>query len=244
MAKFVLTNARLFTGGVDLTTVNNKVELSAEREQKETTSFGSSGWTESIAGLGQTEINGEGQWEANAVDKVDDILWAQLAGLTSWTVSPNAGAVGDIAYFTNALTGMYQLGGQVGDVAPWTAKAMSSWPLVRGAIAHPSGTARTATGTGTAQQLGAVSATQNLYAALHVLSVSGTATPTLTVTIQSDNASGFPSSATALSFAAATAIGGQILRVPGALTDDWFRPQWTISGTNPSFLFVVAFGIA
>lgn len=244
MAKFVLTNARLFTGGADLTSVNNKLEVSAERAAVDTTNFGSSGWTESLAGLGETEINAEGFWEATDAGKVDDAMWAQLGGLTSWTASPNTGAVADLAYFTSALTGSYQLGGEVGDVAPWTAKAAGSWPLVRGVIAHPSGTARTVTGTGTAQSLGAVSATQNLYAALHVLSVTGTVTPTITVTIQSDSAEAFPSSATVLSFAAATAIGGQILRVPGAITDTWFRPQWTISGTDPSFLFVVAFGIA
>lgn len=243
MAKFVLTNARLWTGGVDLTSVNNKLELSTERDAVETTSFDSAGWTEVLAGLAETEITGEGQWEAGDASKVDDGLWSQLGGLTAWTVSPRTGAVADVAYFTNALTGSYQLGGEVGDVAPWTAKGAGSWPVVRGAVAHPSGTARTATGTGTAQQLGAVSATQQLYAALHVLSVSGTGSPTLTVTVQSDT-TGFGSPTTALTFAAATDRGGQILRVPGAITDDYFRPQWTIAGTNPSFLFVVAFGIA
>lgn len=244
MAKFVLTNARLWTGGVDLTSVNNKLELSTERDAVDTTSFDSAGWTEVLAGLADTEINAEGQWEAGDASKVDDALWSQLAGLTAWTVAPRTGAVADVAYFTNALTGSYQLGGAVGDVAPWTATGAGSWPLVRGTVAHPSGTARTATGTGTAQQLTAVSATQQLYAALHVLSVSGTGSPTLTVTIESDSSGAFASPATVLSFAAATVRGGQILRVPGALTDDWFRPQWTISGTNPSFLFVVAFGIA
>ncbi len=244
MAKFVLTNVRLFAGGADLTAVNNKLELSAERAEVETTTFGSQGWTESLAGLGATEFAAEGLWEAADASKVDDALAAQLGALAPWTASPNAGAVADLAYFTSALTGSYQLGGTVGDAAPWVANAAGTWPLVRGLIAHPSGTARTSSGTGTAQQLGAVAAGQNLYAALHVLSVAGTATPTITARIESDNAAGFPSAATVLTFAAATAIGGQILRVPGPITDDYFRPAWTITGTTPSFLFVVAFGIA
>jgi hypothetical protein len=104
-------------------------------------------------------------------------------------------------------------------------------------------TARTATGTGTSVQLGAVSSTQRLYVALHVFSVSGT-TPSLTVAIQSDNATGFPSASTVTTLTAATAIGSQITRVAGPITDDWFRVSYTISGTDPSFLFAVTAGIA
>ena len=129
-------------------------------------------------------------------------------------------------------------------MATWTGTAKSSWPLVRGTIAHPPGTARTASGTGTGLQLGAVPAGRRLYAALHVLSVAGT-TPSITVTVESDDANTFASATTRLTFDAATAAGGQVLRTTGdAITDTWFRVTWTISGTSPSFLFVVALGIA
>jgi hypothetical protein len=75
--------------------------------------------------------------------------------------------------------------------------------------------------------------------------VTGTATPTITARIESDNASGFPSATTQLTFTGATAIGGQFLSTSGsAITDDWWRVAWTITGTSPSFLFAMAFGIA
>lgn len=75
--------------------------------------------------------------------------------------------------------------------------------------------------------------------------MAGTGTPTLTVAIESDDASGFASATTRLTFDAATAAGGQILRTDGtAITDTWYRANWTISGTSPSFLFALALGVA
>lgn len=243
MGKFILLNCRLFTGGADLSGASNKMQLASELEVRPATNFLSGGWVENMGGLASAEIEGEGQWEAGDTSKVDDAVWQQLGGIGPWTICPASAAVGGLAYFTSAMTGEYKLGDQVGEVAPWNAKAGSSWPLTRGLIAHDPGTPRTATATGTAAQLGAVPAGKSLYAALHVLSASGT-TPSLTVAIDSDNAVGFPSPVTPLTFNAATGRGGQIARVAGPLTDDWFRPKWTISGTAPSFLFVVAFGIA
>ena len=73
----------------------------------------------------------------------------------------------------------------------------------------------------------------------------GTSTPTITVEIESDSQEDFAGTPeTRLSFDAATARGGQILRTDGtAHADTWYRPTWTVSGTSPSFLFVVALGI-
>lgn len=242
--KLVLTNARIFTGGADLTASSNKISIEPEFAAEDVTTFASNGWTETMAGLASSAIGAEGLWEAGDLSKVDDSRWASLGGLSAWSITPAGAAVGTLAYFTKALDGEYSLGGEVGKVVPWSAKASGSWPVVRGQIAHDPGTARTATGTGTGAQLGAVAAGKQLYAALHVLSIAGTATPSITVAIESDTTNGFAAPTTRLSFAAATALGGQILRVPGPITDTWWRPKWTISGTTPSFLFVVAFGIA
>jgi hypothetical protein len=84
-----------------------------------------------------------------------------------------------------------------------------------------------------------VSATQAVFAGLHVLAVSGTDTPTLTVKLQSDALEAFGSSADQLTFTAATAVGAQFKTLAGANADTWWRAQWTISGTNPSFTFVL-----
>lgn len=244
MAKFTLQNVRLFVGGADLTTVSNKVELMAEAEDKDSTAFVATGsaWKESLAGIRSTSISASGQWEAADASKVDDDAFTNFATVGAASVCPATAADGSLAWLTAYLRQSYTVGGAVGDVAPWSAKLNGVWPLVRGAVlAAPS--ARTATGNGTPFQFGVVSSTQYMYAGLHIFSVAGT-TPSVTVKIQRDNAVGFPSPVDLITFTAANAIGSQISRVVGPTTDDWFRATWTITGTTPSFLFLVTAGIA
>lgn len=245
MAKFILLNVRAFGVGADLTGASNKVEVSSEVEEKDTTNYLSGGYKEIIGGLASSTIQAEGQWEAGDPSRVDDTSWAQLGGAGPWTVLPSSvsAAVGDLAWFTNGLRCDMKLGGAVGDVAPWSGKVSGSWPLVRGQLVHPPGTARTATGTGTGVQLtGGVPVGKQLYCALHVLSATGT-TPSITARVESDTTGAFSAPTTRLTFNAASAAGGQILRTPGPLTDTWYRVAWTISGTTPSFLFAAALGI-
>lgn len=244
MSKTILTNVRCFAVAVDLTGNSNKIELSSEVEDKDATNYGSEGWKEVMGGLASAEISGEGQWEAGDPSKVDDGSWSQLGGVGPWSISANNSAtVGSLAYFTSALRSNYTLLDTVGEIAPWAGTAKSSWPLVRGQFAHPPGTARTATGTGTGLEVGAVPADARLYAALHVLSVSGT-TPSLTARVESSVDNTFASPTTRLTFAAATAVGGQALRTDGsAITDTWWRVAWTVTGTTPSFMFAATLGI-
>jgi hypothetical protein len=249
MGKLVLLDARLFVGAADLSGNANKIEVGSEFEVKDTTNYRSGGAKEVLGGIETVAIDAEGQWEAGDPGQIDDQAWADRRVLGAWTAAAESAsdtAAGGLAYLTKALRTSIQLFGSVGDVAPWTAKATGTWPLVRGTFAHPSGVPRTSTGTGTALQVGEVGAGQRMYASLHVLSVAGTSTPTITVTVQSDEAEAFTDNPqTRLSFDAATEPGGQILRTDGAAIadDDWWRVGWTISGTDPSFLFVVAIGI-
>lgn len=247
MAKFVLKGARLFAGGTDFTSNNSKIELKTEIEEKDVTAFNPNSatevWTEVLGGLASTEATAEGQWEAGDSSKVDDSLWAARGSVSSLTVCPAGASYGSLAWLTKALTGSYSLGGNVGDVAPWQADWAGTWPLVRGVILHPPGTARTATGNGNAVQHVAVGAGQYLYAGLHILSASGT-TPSITVQVSADSDNTFATPVTPISFTAASAVGGEVVRVAGPLTDAWFKAKWTISGTSPSFLFVVSLGVA
>lgn len=245
MASLILTNVRYFAGAADLTGSSNKCELSAQVEEKDVTTFNSLGWKESVGGLASSTIAASGFWEAGDAGKIDNESWADLGALTALSVGPSGASVGDLAYLTKAFKANYKLGGSVGDVAPWEANASGSWPMVRGQFAHPPGTARTSNGTGTGLDLGAVASGKRLYAALHVLSVSGTGTPTITVTVESDVDNTFTTPATQITFSDAIAVGSQITRTDGsAITDSWFRAKWTVSGTSPSFTFVVALGIA
>lgn len=248
-SKYVLKDARLYAGAADLTGSGSKIELKCSCEDKDTTTYGSGGWKEALPGLAETMLESGGFFESGGtVAYQDDESWADLIGSMAipWSVLPRqpaAATYGDLAYVAQGISTAYTIGDAVGEVAPWSATGKGSEVTARGSVLNPPGTARTATGSGTAVQIGALSASQALYVNLHLLSVSGTATPTITFTVQSDNASNFPSSTTQATFTAATAIGYQVKKISGAVTDDWWRVGYTISGTNPSFLALVTAGI-
>ena len=246
----ILLDCRTFVRGADLSGNGNEISLEEESEVKAVTNWRSGGAVENKAGIRGTGIKASGQWEAGNTSAPDDAFWAMRRTLDPWSIAPKSDsdltAGGKMYLVGKAVRSKFQIGDMVGEVAPWSGEARSSWPLVQGRCAHPSGVARTATGTGTAVQLGAVPSGKYLYANLHMLSISGTSTPTLTVKVQSDDNSGFttPTDVSGGSFAAASTIDGWQLRVAGPLTDTYYRVAWTVNaGVTPSFLFLASFGI-
>jgi hypothetical protein len=244
--KFVLKNVRPFVAGADLTTRSNRFEIGMEAESKDATAFAPSGdvWHEELSGIRTVTIDGAGQWEAGDLSMVDDSSFANLGGTTPLTLAPQGAADGALAYLTAFNRQAYSLGGSVGDVVPWSGHWIGNWSLARGlVVATPA--ARTATGTGTILQLpSAVAAGQFLVGSLHLMGISGTATPGVTLTIQTAATVGFGSPTTRLTFNAQTALGGQIFRIAGPITDTYVRASWTITGTTPSLLFMSAVGVS
>lgn len=126
--------------------------------------------------------------------------------------------------------------GNVGDLAAYELALGVDNAAVDGYVAAP--LALRGALTGTAVQLGAVSATKRLYAALYVLG--GTFT-NLAVTIESDTV-GFPSPTTVITFSTvASAAGGQFTSVTGPITDDYFRFKATIGSGTANY--AVVFGV-
>ena len=241
----VLVDARLYLDSADLTGFSNKADLNAKATVLDSTTFSSSGtdaWRSKKGGLFEGMSTLEGFWQAGDLSMPDDVFWADLGASTvPLTALPTDGSVGSLAYLTRGVVAGYKFGDKVGQLLPWSADLETSWPVVRGQILHPQGTARTATGNGTARQLGAVDANHALYVCLHVLSyVDGS----LTVAVESDDNSGMSSPTTQGTFTAATALGGQSMKIAGPITDDWWRITYTISGgSTHSFLFAVSAGI-
>jgi len=89
---------------------------------------------------------------------------------------------------------------------------------------------------GVARNLGAVSATQKLYAILHVLDIPAGTLPTLDVLVNSA-ATQAGSMTTRLTFAQQIAQGGvYAVPVAGPFTDTWWAVGFTVGGTaSPSF---------
>lgn len=241
----ILLNSRVYVAGADLTGTSNKIALDVERAELDATTFGGAGWTQNESGLGKGTAAVTGFWAAGDAGQPDDRFYADLGVNQPLTVVPNAAnstvAVADLAYLLQIMQSKYMMGGTVGELVGYDVAYASDSPVVRGQVMHDPGTARTATGNGTAVQLGAVTASQRVYCSLHLISVSGT-TPSLTAKLQSAATAG-GSYTDRVTFTAATALGGQFASAAGAITDTWWRLQWTISGTLPSFLLVAAAGI-
>jgi hypothetical protein len=241
----ILKDCRIFAAGCDLSGQSNSIDLKSDIESKDATTWRSEGWQEVTGGLAKAAVKAGGFAAFGAAGTQDYDSFHRLGQLDPWTITPEESDVGALAWVTNILRGKYGLGGKVGDLAPWTAEGSSSWPLCRGVILHPPGTARADDGNGTAVQLAATTADQRLYGALHVLSVTG-ATPTIDVTVQSDSVEAFTGSPeTRLTFTQATTVGGEIIRTAKAANaDTWYRVAWDCSEVgNESFLFVASIGI-
>lgn len=244
MSSLVLTDSKLYLASFDLSGDMNAIALTYGADMLDATTFGNSTRINK-AGLKTVVAQCEGLWNADGTDQADDVLFSRVGTREiPVTICPTTGADGEPAYIFRAAQSEYSPSGTVGEMLAFSVNMEGSdgAPLVRGFVLQPA-SAKTATSTGTARELGAVSATQDLYGALHVIAASGT-NPTLDVTVESDTAENFPSTTTRLTFAQKTAIGSDWQTAAGAITDTWYRVSYTIGGTNPSFTFVVAVGIA
>lgn len=241
MSTFVLTDPSVWVHDVAIHDVAHTVQFATTREAKDATVFGNTARTNK-PGLFTTQVSVQGYadmtgYDADLFDIYDNATTAPIS------IAPTS-ADGDTAYTMQSLTAtLSPLGASVGDMAAVSLEASGTGGVrpVRGLILHPE-TARTATAVGTGRQLGAVSATQSVYAALHVVTAS--AADTLDVIVQSDDNAGFTSPTTRLTFTQATGQTAEWKSAAGAITDDYWRVSYTIAGTSPSFTFAVVCGIA
>lgn len=244
MAILALTNANIWAGLSDLTNDSNEVSIEADVAALDSTTFASGGWTSALGGLRSGKFMVKGLWDAGTADLPDNLNFTNLGtGSIPVTVTPIAPAVAGVAYMGSFMQPSYKTGGKVGDLLTFETNAVSDAPIVRGQVA--SIVAKTATGTTASLNLGAVGANQRIYANIHVLSITGTATPSLTVAVQSDTATGFPAPTTVVTSSAITTVSSVQLRGPvGVSANTWQRLSLTITGTTPSFLLYAAIGIA
>jgi hypothetical protein len=247
MAELVLTNAKIYADKYDLSGESNKLALKFGAELKDKTNFGSGGTRQRIPGLFTCSLVADGFWGSAApvvgVSQAGtDTALHPLIGLQDTLISVAAAGVnvGDIGYFFKGVVGQLDRGAKIGDLFPFVATAGERGdPLLRGTL-MATGT-KTTTANGAGVQVGAISATQKLYAGLHIFEPFAGVTPTLTVKIQSnvDNAWGAPTDR--ITFTAATGATAQYATpLAGAITDQWWRAVWTFSGgSGYSVPFVV-----
>jgi len=240
MTAHVLTDQRIIIDDYEITSDTNAIAINYGAELKDCTVFGNDTRTNK-GGLKTVQVQISGFYDANTQDLES---FADI-GVSDKPISIMAEGitVGDVSFFFNAVAGEYSFGESVGELNKFDLGAGAQGDLIRGVLAHDA--TETASGTGTAIQLGAVSSTQKLVAVLHVLSSAGSGDQTLDVIVESDDNAGFTSGITQLTFTQATTSGtSQVIELDGANTDDYYRASFTIAGTgSPSFQFVVLFGV-
>lgn len=236
MAKQVFTGARVWAGKQDFSGSANAATVSVAADELEATVL-LDDTHEFVGGLRTGAISVAGYWDDTAVDPD---AFSAIGSSLPLTVS-TAAAVGSTAFNLAALEAEYSFGDQVGALCPFEVRgAAGSSGVGRGLLAANG--AVTATGNGTAVQVGAVPAGKKLIVTLHVTAASGT--PNLTVAVQSDNAGGFASPTTVGTFTAMTGVGSQVLVIDGPITDNYFRLSYTMSGGTPSMTIAAAIGIS
>lgn len=236
-------NSRLYWDEYALTSSLKEGSFAISTEALDKTAWGDTTRVQR-AGLHSVSISASGH-QSHGTGEIDDLLNSQLGVQDSIiSMGANVSAEGDIMYVAQGvMTSYVPLQGAVGDLSSFAIEAVSSDSWFRGKLLAERA-ARTSSSATTGLQLGTIAASQNMHAALHVFSVSGTS-PTLDVLVESDDNSGFTSATTRMTFTQATAAGAEFIgpTVGPAGSDDYWRVSWTIGGTDtPTFNFAVIFG--
>ena len=234
MAVFVAKDSAVYVGKLDLSTFLNQGTLDYSVEEVDNTTF-QSGTRTAAGGLEVVSLSADGfvdHAEPDAQLHTDVGVADRLV-----TVCPEDAADNTRAFFFQSLGASLNRSATLGDMYAFSLQASGrGTPLVAGRVLLPK---QSVSGivTGAGRQLGAVSATQKLYTAIHVF----TAGTTADVIVESDDNTDF-TSATTRSSTTVTAVGGTwVAPVSGAITDDWWRVRTaSVTGT---FSIAVAVGI-
>lgn len=239
MARYHGQSARVYLEKRDLSADIGQIEAAPTADTHDRTTFGDAGWRTHDPGL----IAWEGSFEAFYDDAAGGIgrqVLETLLGTTGAILSiylGDADAVGDRGWLgSDAILEKAGEPVNVADLVKLSATLRGSGKAgLLGRLLHAKA-AETATGNGTSLDNTASSASGG-RANLHVTAASGT-TPSMTAKIQhsADNIT----FADLITFTAATAALAETKEATGTV-NRYLRATWTITGTTPSFTFVVGF---
>ena len=245
MAKFVLKNTKVLFEDRDMSGELSSVALEYSAETPERTAFGDNS-RRRLPGVLDVTATQSGFWDAvSAADSLDKDLFDRIAAASGiMSFSPDGGTLGDAAFSFKAQTASYVPGATHGEVLAFSLTVNGDGPLIRGTVMENSVFAVTATGTIRDLSPAAVAA-DTIYSFVHVTAVSGT-TPTLDVTVESDELVGFASPTVQLTHPQFTAVGADLQSSVGPIVpnvDVHYRMVMTIGGGSPSFTVFGIIGI-
>ena len=236
MATFVQTNVGLYWGGYSLASSFNAIGLDLGSAAVDDTVFGDTAQSHA-SGLSSWGLQGEGYWES----ATDAVLQTSLGSDdTVVSVTPVDQSAGSPSLFTKVTTSAYSpyATGTVGQMLGFSLSAEGRGEkTVSGEILVVPATYTSSSESATNASIGAVSATQAIYSALHVTAASGP----LNGYVESAP-SNWSGESTQITHSAFTSVGAEIKSLAGVNTDAFWRVKYTISGGG-SFDFICSLGI-
>jgi len=239
MATFVQTDVGLYWGGYSLASSFNAIAMNLGNSPQDDTVYGDA-FVSNASGLSSVQLEAEGFWDSTT-DSVLQSSLAMSAADTVLSVTPTGSAAGSPSIFSKVTTSNYSpiSTGTVGSMLGFSLSAEGvGEKSVTGEILVVPATYTSSSESATNASIGAVSATQSVYSALHVTAASGT----LDVIVESSPNSGWGSETTRITHTQVSAIGSELKSTAGAITNAYWRVKWTISGGG-SFNFICSLGI-
>lgn len=240
MAAFTMTDVSIYAGALDASCFGNSVSFDQMVDTVDATTFCSGGWKQPIASLKGWSAQLQGPQDlavstASTTYGPDEYYALNVGSIYPLAMVPAGAAERAVAYFGQGMLSEYSpVRGSIGDLAEHTSQwTIASDQLVRGVYATKTTTSTPGTAYGTSHNLGAVSATQRVYASIHVLTRGGTGT--LAVELISDDNSGFTTPTTRATFTAVSSRTAEFKSVAGAIADTWWGLSLTVGGGSPSF---------
>jgi len=246
----LLSDAEVWLAGYELSGSLNAIELALAKSEKPNPRFGDVAevfyW-----GLQSVRASVAGFWAAG-VGEVDPVAWAQMdPSITAvdWPLflsapyapTAAAGAQGNIGYLVTGKQFATKFGAVHGELLPFNLDTLpaSTYRVSRQTI-EAAKTSVGVTTTSVGKEYGALLATDQLLVSLHVFSING---GTWTLTIESDDNSGFTTPTVRDTFTAVTtAPTYQVRKILGAVTDNWWRAVMTETVAGTELTYAVTMG--
>ena len=238
MAKQTMIDTTLLAGNaseaIDLSGYANSLEFSESAEEVDATTIEDT-VRRRIASLKDAAFNfkcaddDSGQpW-----DTLQDLFGAADCQF-AWISSNASMAEGDIGVMVQALESSYERGGDVGSLKEISVSGNGDGPMIWSKVLQQD-ESLASTGQSTGFQYGSVAAGETMYAKCFCLSLGG---GSIQVDIESDDNSGFTSATQRISLASQSSVSTVTGSVAGAITDDWWRANYTIV-TGPAVVVVM-----
>lgn len=245
MASFVGLHNRVYLNHLDLTGNVNRADFGTiTTAMQNGTTYADGGFECPRPGLmsGGASLEGFQDYVADVLD--DEISTGQLGTQYPLTIIPNpTGTVtaADACWMSRGVLNTIEpLIITKGEMAGFKMGVRYDTAIVQAKVAAAKA-AVTVNTNGTAVALTGPTATQRLYAAVHVFAYSGLTNCVFTV--QSDDGVGMGTPTTRITFTTVTAVGGQFTSVAGNFsTETHHRIVATVTGTG-SITYAAAFGV-